>query len=84
MYTICTCPPEPDTYIWLPTLSDLLHEIEARGYEWKMRKEHIAVGQNLLNPTEHMYSAYRAKESTEDMVAKALDWVLEREGKANV
>lgn len=94
---------EPDWYIvkymaqdiWLPSLSGLLAEIEARGYRWWMSKTMPMT--DLATIGVSLYSAEELKRNTdkdtqckhfesgstpEEAAGEALLWVLEREGKA--
>ena len=72
--------------IWLPTLSDLLAEIEARGWEWELRKPGWS--------DTYCMALYKSKDgletqqgtegdTPEEAAAKALLWVLKEEGKDN-
>jgi hypothetical protein len=84
MYTECTCPPNPETYIWLPTLGDLLDELERRGYDWQfwnVRKDGLdsiagcpAIDRNDVDSPD--------ADTRADAAGLALEWVMEQEKEA--
>ena len=65
--------------IWLPSLSQLLAEIETRGYGWRLQ---IFSGYYLRRIEIYIYNDYMGcfeADTTEEAVAQALIWILEQE-----
>lgn len=85
---VCDTKPED---IWLPTLSDLLHEIEARGYEWSMEcfrylddSGHWLFRYEIVLQSAVMSGPRFSEDAPDEAAGETLLWVLEREGKDNV
>lgn len=67
---------EGNFYIWLPSLSQLLAEIEARGFTWDMGNL-VTGGYKFILYTDSTPNGNLYCESTpEDVAADALIWVL--------
>jgi hypothetical protein len=64
--------------LWLPSLSQLLAEIEGRGYEWGICKQKF-VSPEYLMELRQLETKWRGWADTpEEAAGKALLWVLER------
>jgi hypothetical protein len=75
---------EKNDFVWLPSLSQLLAEIEGRGYEWSIGKvgNLYLIGVKEVSPIRVIPKTLRA-DTPEDAAAGALIWILEREKDGN-
>lgn len=65
--------------VWLPSLSQLLAEIETRGYGWRLQK---VSGYYLRRIEIYIYNDYMGcfeADTSEEAVAQALIWILKQE-----
>ena len=78
--------------VWIPPLSQLLAEIEARGYEWEAGVSYTEGGPMMPGRQKSGYwcevwkggkrIAYGRRDTPEEAAGLALLWILEQEGKA--
>lgn len=67
-------------FAWLPSLSDLLAEIERRGYGWLMENKFgyafMVIGKGLADS-----NRFIRNKSPDDGAGQALLWIMEQEDK---
>jgi hypothetical protein len=68
------------TFTWLPSLSQLLAEIEGRGYRWSLEKVNEGYESYVTKDIDdcNKDAKYDLADTPEEAAGKALLWVLER------
>ena len=71
----------PEGYTWLPSLSQLLAEIERRGYRWYMWKDRNGNYNIGIDQFKLFHDVEFTARTADDSAGQALLWIMEQEAK---